>query len=317
MKKAVHVSLAVLLAGFLAAAASWADTPGGKKGIPARLQLLEARLAGMEMQVDRLITANANLRQRIKKLRTRLETAEGTLEQVGTLVPISPFIRFQEDDIDALSGPHLIFEGLNVHVRSGFGATDDGNGYPSGLGNLVVGYNMPRDPGYNERSGSHNIIVGDFQNFSAYGGLVAGSHNTVSGNYACITGGRENAAVGAYSSISGGHAREAAEDYGWRASSFYGLDPDGAVSINSASDITLKSGADTIIQTGSALTVTSVQSLELKSHSTSIRGNAGISLTGTTIGLNSDGSGQPAARLGDTVSGGAINTGSSTVLIGE
>jgi hypothetical protein len=66
-------------------------------------------------------------------------------------------------------GNDVIFEGCNVHIRSGAGYT----GAPvNGLGNLVVGYNeaFPDD----DRTGSHNLVVGAFHSYSSSGGLVAG-----------------------------------------------------------------------------------------------------------------------------------------------
>jgi hypothetical protein len=110
-------------------------------------------------------------------------------------------------------GNEVIFEGCNVHVRSGAGATD---APVNGLGNLIVGYNeaLPTQ----DRTGSHNLVVGRFHTYSSYGGLVAGEGNAVTGagasvtggvlntarNFASVSGGRDNTASGIYSRVSGG-----------------------------------------------------------------------------------------------------------------
>src|SRR5205085_5001627 len=72
-------------------------------------------------------------------------------------------------------GTDVYFEGCNVHIQSGAGST---SGAVNGLGNLIVGYNEnPNTP--LDRSGSHNLVVGAFHTYSSYGGLVAGSFNTI------------------------------------------------------------------------------------------------------------------------------------------
>lgn len=97
------------------------------------------------------------------------------------------------------------FSGVNVQIVSGSGATD---GAVNGLGNLIVGYNELRGSG-DDRTGSHNIVVGRRHNFSSYGGLVLGYQNTISGQYSSVSGGCLNIASGVYSSISGGYTNAA------------------------------------------------------------------------------------------------------------
>ena len=67
-------------------------------------------------------------------------------------------------------------------------------------GNLIVGYNKERG----QRTGSHNLIVGDEHSYVSYGGMIGGFQNTVEGKYASVTGGWENTFQGACSSVSGG-----------------------------------------------------------------------------------------------------------------
>ncbi|MFO0891207.1 MAG: hypothetical protein U0790_18945 [Isosphaeraceae bacterium] len=74
----------------------------------------------------------------------------------------------------------------------------------SGLGNLTVGYNATRDDDSDARTGSHNLILGDYNNYTSYGGLVAGYFNTISGFYCSVSGGAGNTASGNWSSVSGG-----------------------------------------------------------------------------------------------------------------
>ena len=102
-------------------------------------------------------------------------------------------------------GNDVIFEGCNVHIRSGAGRTD---GAVNGLGNLIVGYN---EPGISSppRTGSHNLVLGRFHSYSSYGGLVAGENNTISGISASVSGGGNRTASGILASISGGEGNTA------------------------------------------------------------------------------------------------------------
>jgi hypothetical protein len=102
-------------------------------------------------------------------------------------------------------GTEVIFEGCNVHIRSGAGATD---APVNGLGNLIVGYHeaFPDD----DRTGSDNLVVGPFHSHASYGGLVAGYNNAISGPHASVSGGDANTASGGYASVSGGFGNMAA-----------------------------------------------------------------------------------------------------------
>src|SRR4029434_10807401 len=81
----------------------------------------------------------------------------------------------------------LVITGANLRIVNGLGSTDTTNG----LGNLIVGYNEPREFGPDVHTGSHNVIVGRRHHFSSFGGLVVGDNNTISGNFATVSGGTE------------------------------------------------------------------------------------------------------------------------------
>ncbi len=115
------------------------------------------------------------------------------------------------------------FKGINVQVVNGTGYVRSING----LGNLIVGYNQTNisaapacsDGQYpdqtscldhgaiwasNQRSGSHNLIVGASNSYSESGGFVAGQMNIVNGENAVVSGGYNNKASASAASISGG-----------------------------------------------------------------------------------------------------------------
>ena len=157
----------------------------------------QKRLAVLEGRVTALQAENAVLKERIAEL-------EGMSLPMGI---IGTNIKFYPGELNGLKGPHLIFEGLNVHVRSGSGTTDDG-GSPTGLGNLIVGYNEQPPAITFGRGGSHNIVGGARNEYKACGGLVVGENNRVGSSFASVTGGYGNTALGFHSSVSGGKSNE-------------------------------------------------------------------------------------------------------------
>ena len=104
------------------------------------------------------------------------------------------------------AGDEVYITGANLHIRNGQRRTDTANG----LGNLIVGYNEFRGSGETGRSGSHNLVVGNFHNYTHWGGLIGGQENAARAPFASVTGGRQNIAGGPFSSVSGGLFNRAA-----------------------------------------------------------------------------------------------------------
>jgi hypothetical protein len=102
----------------------------------------------------------------------------------------------------------LVFEGINIHIQSGDGKTD---APPNGLGNLIIGYNS-NFKDY-DRSGSHNLVVGDDHGYSGFGSVVFGYGNRVEGPFSSVSGGVANTASGSYSSVSGGADNTASHSF--------------------------------------------------------------------------------------------------------
>jgi hypothetical protein len=138
-----------------------------------------------------------------KGLPQRIRALERTLQHVTSMIGDNGL-------------PELVITGANLRIVNGLGRTaclegETFPGCPNGLGNLIVGYNEPPEPGSGDavRTGSHNIVVGQELNYSGFGGLVVGFSNTISGGFASVSGGFENIANGG-SSVSGGSFNTAA-----------------------------------------------------------------------------------------------------------
>lgn len=140
------------------------------------------------------------------------------------------YVKVEASGID--SKPTVQFHNANVQVVNGEGRTASTNG----AGNLVIGYdeNAPieycteplaetkleceQNGGqwivtHRAQTGSHNLILGEEQSFTSYGGLLAGSFNASSAPFASVTGGEDNRATGNYSSILGGVSEEASTEF--------------------------------------------------------------------------------------------------------
>src|SRR6185436_11253646 len=75
------------------------------------------------------------------------------------LTDLAKYVKIEPGMVNGVKGPHVIFSGVNLHVESGSGTTAEA-GAPTGLGNLIVGYNEMPMPTGGSRVGSHNLVVG-------------------------------------------------------------------------------------------------------------------------------------------------------------
>ncbi len=89
--------------------------------------------------------------------------------------------------------------GANLQIVSGAGTTDAA---VNGLGNIIIGYDLDSS---DDKTGSHNLVVGDGHTYSSYGGIVGGHNNALTGIMASILGGHNNGAAGDYATVGGGY----------------------------------------------------------------------------------------------------------------
>jgi len=104
----------------------------------------------------------------------------------------------------------VLISGANLQVVNGEGVTFSGPLGINGKGNIIIGYD--EDNG-DDKSGSHNLIVGMEHTYSSWGGIVGGRNNSISEWYSSIIGGEGNTADGVGSSVSGGYGNFATGVY--------------------------------------------------------------------------------------------------------
>jgi hypothetical protein len=135
----------------------------------------------------------------------KLGLTGGELETLKSILPHMAYLA------SGIGGePTVRFFGVNVQIVNGAGSTADVNGE----GNLVIGYDENTGEhrgGPGVQTGSHNLILGEEQAFTSYGGILAGSTNTVEAPSASVTGGQFNFATGRWASVSGGEGNVASD----------------------------------------------------------------------------------------------------------
>jgi uncharacterized coiled-coil protein SlyX len=216
-----------LLALALAPVAQAQKSGGSSSNLEARVTALEGdttalqtRVTTLESQVASLQNENATQAQQISRLQNDTTALQNTVNSQATQIA-----SLQSADVTlgdritpletktaplSVSGSDFVISGKNVHIVDGSGFTES----TSGLGNLTIGYNASRSPMDTDvRTGSHNLILGDLNNYSSFGGLVAGLRNTISARYASVSGGQDNTASGLYASVSGGNQNVANNQY--------------------------------------------------------------------------------------------------------
>lgn len=178
-------------------------------------------------------TAVDDNQAQITALNARIAALEARLTNIAAL---NDYLSLQ-----TVNGqPTVRVAAANLQVVNGTGRTDSING----TGNVLIGYDESRaDTDYkfcsqatlssrsgnykytlqddigcaaagavfavNHKSGSHNLIVGPFNNYSNYGGAVFGIHNAIAYSHASITGGENNISAGTGSSVTGGRNNQA------------------------------------------------------------------------------------------------------------
>ncbi len=188
---------------------------------------LQSDLAMAKSTIVTLQDSVTTLQADLATTQTDLAAAKSniaTLQSQMTTVNASNVMALEPYLAVTTSGtPKALFSGINLQIVNGAGTTYTVNG----RGNLIIGYDEVRtDATYfcsngnyadqatctanggtwavNHKTGSHYLVVGSRNNYSQYGGIVAGYRNTATNSYACVIAGESNTARGYAASVSGG-----------------------------------------------------------------------------------------------------------------
>jgi len=202
-------------------------------GTPAVAAEVNTNFGDVKTAVDDNDARIKTLENTIATLQSTITTLQAQLAAVNNSQVMALNNYLTVDTVSDARGPLVQFKGVNLQLINGTGTTD---GVPNGLGNLIIGYDTARnDTTYHCSSGtytsqatcqtagetwavslkggSHYLVIGDQNNYSQYGGIVNGYHNTSNNTYASVSGGYNNTASGVASSVSGGYGNTASGQY--------------------------------------------------------------------------------------------------------
>lgn len=207
-------------------------TPAVAAEVNANFTAAKTAVDDNHSRIAALETTVAALQATITAQAATIATLQSDLDNVESSQVMALESYVTVDEVSDPRGPLVQLSGINLQIVNGMGGTATING----LGNVIIGYDEINsrvdyyhcsdgaypymtgceDSGalwsHNHKSGSHYLVVGSENNYSQYGGLVAGYQNFVNRAYSTVTGGRQNVASGQYSSVSGGGFSRAGGD---------------------------------------------------------------------------------------------------------
>ena len=196
---------------------------------------LARKVAALVQQVAALNASNTAQNQQIASLtaaNTALNQQVTTLTQQVSGISSNSMLALSQKISLSPDGQTVQFNGVNVQIVNGMGQT----GLVNGTGNLIIGYDETSSTaqstcssfffqnqtdceansgvwGPSQRTGSHNLVLGNGHSYTAFGGIVAGYENIIANRYSVVSGGQNNISKSSWSNITGGANNVASGDY--------------------------------------------------------------------------------------------------------
>jgi hypothetical protein len=240
-------------------------------------------------------------------------------EEIATLKHILPHIKYIESGVGGK--PTIQFSGVNVQVVNGEGKTATTNGE----GNLVIGYDensrcCRANSGL--QTGSHNLVLGELQEFTSYGGIVAGLENSITAPGASATGGGFNHVSGVEASVAGGAQNVASGARASVAGGYNNMASGGESSVGGGNNNTASGWEDSVAgghsnkATGQWASVSGGESNIASGEESSVSGGWANHASAFLASV-SGGEENTASGCASSVSGGSKNTASGCKAVGD
>jgi hypothetical protein len=243
----------------------------------ALLAMACTRDTALDARVEDLENRLAAAQTTIASLQTQMAYVSGAVTAISSnhALALDPYLT-----VDASGGkPVAVLSGINLQIVNGAGTALLKE---NGLGNLIIGYNergggrehcskgtdAPFVPiveagacaaaggtwGAELRTGSHYIVVGPYNDYTALGGVVFGTGNISDGQGANVLGGGGNEAAEWYATITGGSANSARGVFASAVGGFHNIvQGQSAVAVGGGGNTV--TGSDAVAVGGSACTV--------------------------------------------------------------
>jgi hypothetical protein len=161
----------------------------------------EGRLIDAETGIDELFDAVTLSTGDVTTVGVRLDSIEGNIGELEDHKDeANAFLSF----VTVTDAGDVAFTGTNLHLRNG----SDDSSVANGKGNLIIGYNGV-ETFAEERSGSHNLVIGDLHQYTATGGIVTGTGSMLLSDQSAIFGGESHTTTAIGSVIAGGANNQA------------------------------------------------------------------------------------------------------------
>lgn len=152
-----------------------------------------------QFEVEGIMLDTLTLEDAFLMMMTQIIELQGQVDALEAAV-----IPGLSDHVSVVDGETILISGANLQVVNGQGATSSVNA----LGNLIVGYNES-DSLTTERGGSHNLVMGRWNQYGSYGGIAHGLRNSVLDNESAVIAGSNNVVSGLHSAVFGGYENTA------------------------------------------------------------------------------------------------------------
>ena len=147
-----------------------------------------------QFEVEGIMLDSLTLEAAFLLMMTQIVELQGQVEALEAAV-----VPGLSDHVSVVDDETLLVSGVNLQLVNGLGQTSTANG----SGNLIVGYNES-DSTTIERGGSHNLVLGRWNQYSSFSGIVHGLHNAVLNDESAVIAGSNNVVSGVRSAVLGG-----------------------------------------------------------------------------------------------------------------
>ena len=164
----------------------------GNIGINDLLPMLT--LFTQEFEAEGIMVDTLTLEDAFLMMMAQIIELQGQVEalQSAVIPGLSDHVSLEDDQT-------LLISGVNLQVVNGAGSTSAVNG----LGNFIVGYNES-DSLTTERGGSHNLVMGRWNQYGSFSGIAHGLRNSVLDDESAVIAGSNNVVSGVRSAVFGG-----------------------------------------------------------------------------------------------------------------